>query len=82
MTEKEKNDFIDSMIKVTYCSDSDALVRLEMRLKRTAYSIFFGSKRLKALGINIEDAYDFREKNKWPTISGKHRLIKNYNTLK
>lgn len=66
--------FINSIIVF---GDGSVSPEIEKSIKDLAYSVFFGSKRLNALGVKVEDASVMREQNKRPYVRGKRSFIKN-----
>lgn len=72
---EEQEKFINSIIVI---EDGSISPEFEERIKRMAYSLFFGSKRMNLLGVKVEDANELREQNKRPHICGKWKFIKNF----
>lgn len=66
--------FINSII---IFGDGAVSPEIEKNIRDLAYSVFFGSKRLNALGVKVEDASVIREQNKRPYVRGKWSFIKN-----
>jgi len=72
---EEQEKFIDSIIVI---EDGSLSPEFAERIKRLAYSIIFGSKKMNALGVKVEDASIFKEQNKRPCMAGRWRFIKNF----
>jgi len=70
---EEQAKFIDSIIVIV---DGSISPEFEERIKRMAYSRFFGSERMNLLGVKVEDANKLREQNKRPYICSKWKFIK------
>lgn len=67
--------FINSIIVF---GDGSVPPEIEKHIKDLAYSAFFGSKRLNALGVKVEDASVIRGQNKRPYVRGKWSFIRNF----